>query len=69
MSWLATRVYVQVAYLLEAPETIAREVRPLLAVPDPYPCVIISLDQTQPGDLSGISHVYALDFLEGKRLV
>ena len=61
-------IYVQVAYLLESPETVAREVRALLAVPDAHPKVIISLDPVKPGDLNGVSHLYALDFLSGAPL-
>ncbi len=50
------RLYIQVAYLLERPETIEREIAPLLAVGDAHPKQLLTLDEHQPGDLQGITH-------------
>lgn len=59
------RRYIQVAYLLQSPETIERETRSLLEIPDAHPRIIISMDRSAPADLQGIVHINALDFLAG----
>ena len=50
------RCYIQVAYLLERPDTIERETAPLLAVEDAYPKLLLTLDDHQPGDFHGVVH-------------
>ena len=62
------RRYVQVAYLLESPATIARELAAFAAVRDAYPRVLLSLDPHQPADLQGVRHQSLTDFLRGAPL-
>lgn len=50
------RLYIQVAYLLERPETIDRETAPLLAQRDAYRKYLLTLDEYQPRNLQGIGH-------------
>jgi predicted AAA+ superfamily ATPase len=63
-----TRLYIQVAYLLETAETINRELAPLKHINDAYPKILITLDEFQPKDFEGIHHVSLLDFLFGSPL-
>ena len=63
-----TTIYVQVAYLLESPETIERELTSLRLVGDAYPKVLLSMDEFQPRDFEGIRHISLLDFLLGAPL-
>ena len=58
----------QVAYLLELPATIARELAAFAAVRDAYPRVLLSLDPHQPADLQGVRHQSLTDFLRGAPL-
>ena len=62
------RCYVQVAYLLESPATIERELAAFAAVRDAYPRVLLSLDPHQPADLLGVRHQSLTDFLRGAPL-
>ncbi len=62
------RWYVQVAYLLESPATIERELAAFAAVRDAYPRVLLSLDPHQPSDFEGVTHQSLTDFLRGARL-
>ena len=62
------RRYVQVAYLLESPATIERELAAFAAVRDAYPRVLLSLDPHQPADLEGVRHQSLTDFLRGAPL-
>ena len=55
--------YIQVAYLLESDETRKREVRPLIAVGDNYPKMVLSMDPLPPGDVEGIHFKNLIDFL------
>lgn len=57
------RLYVQVAYLLASPETIARELSPLQAIPDNYPKLILSLDTVFGHDLGGIQRQNLITWL------
>ena len=56
------RIYVQVAYLLAAPETVEREFGAYKTIRDNYPKYVVTMD---PVDLSrdGILHKNVLDFL------
>jgi uncharacterized protein len=56
-------LYIQVAYLLESDETRKREVRPLLAIGDNYPKMVLSMDPLPLGDVDGIQVRNLLDFL------
>ena len=62
------RRYVQVAYLLESPATIARELAAFAAVRDSYPRVLLSLDPHQPSDFEGARHQSLTEFLRGAPL-
>ena len=62
------RCYVQVAYLLESPATIERELSAFSAVRDAYPRVLLTLDAHQPADLQGVRHQSLADFLRGAPL-
>ena len=56
------RTYVQVAYVMESEATRNREFSALMAVPDQYPKLVLSLDRVDFSD-SGIVHRYLPDFL------
>ena len=56
------RLYVQVAYLMESEETREREFSSLMAVPDQYPKMVLSLDRVDFSS-NGICHRYIPDFL------
>ena len=62
------RWYLQVAYLLESPATIERELAAFAAVRDAYPRVLLSLDPHQPADFQGVKHQSLTDFLRGAPL-
>ena len=57
------RVYVQVAYLLERPETVKREVDPLLAIQDNYPKYLVTMDRHFGQDIRGVRRIHLRDFL------
>ena len=61
----AGRRYIQVAYLLESPATIERELSAFAAVSDAYPRILLSLDPYQPADFAGVSHRSLTEFLRG----
>ena len=56
------KIYIQVAYMLASPETIAREFGIFREIPDNYPKYVISMDEI---DMSrdGIIHCNIRDFL------
>ena len=60
------RTYVQVAWKLESPETLERELRPLRMIRDKHPCVVVSMDPHFNGTSDGIRHIRAEEFLLGK---
>ena len=62
------RRYVQVAYLLESPATIERELGAFAAVSDAYPRILLTLDPHQPSDFAGVSHRSLTAFLRGGSL-
>jgi len=57
------RVYVQVAYKMEAQETIDREFLALIPIDDHYPKYVVSMDDFFKDDFKGIKHVQIQDFL------
>lgn len=57
------KLYIQVAYKVESPETVEREFKPLLAVKDNYPKFVISTDEANLGNHEGIEHKNIVDFL------
>ena len=64
----AGRRYVQVAYLLDSPATIERELSAFAAAPDAYPRILLTLDPYQPADFAGVSHRPLAGFLRGAPL-
>lgn len=60
--------YIQVCYRLESESVRSREVESLLDIPGAYSKVIISMDDIDPGDLSGVRHINAIEFLRGAPL-
>ena len=59
------RHYLQVSYLIETPDTLERELRPLRAVDDQWPKTLLSLDEFRPRVFEGIRHHSIIDFLMG----
>lgn len=57
------KVYVQVAYRLDAPSTIDREFAPLLAIDDRFPKFVVSTDADWHGGFEGIEHRNITEFL------
>ncbi len=57
------KMYIQVAYKLESPETVAREFDPLLAVHDNYPKYVLTMDDFWKDNMEGIRHYHIRDFL------
>ena len=57
------RVYIQVAYLLNSPETIKREFYSLKQISDNYPKYVISLDKHQTTNNEGIIRMNLIKFL------
>ena len=56
------RMYVQVTYLMPTKETREREFGALLAIPDQFPKMVLSLDRLNLGG-NGILHMYIPEFL------
>ena len=67
IDFVATRpgetLYVQVAYLLADEATHAREFGNLLAIPDNYPKMVISMDPVIGAGHKGIRHLHIREFL------
>jgi predicted AAA+ superfamily ATPase len=67
VDFVATRerekLYIQVAYLLAGPETVAREFGVLRDIPDNYPKFVLSLDTAFGEDVEGIRRLHLVDFL------
>ncbi|BEU88233.1 hypothetical protein TAMA11512_16970 [Selenomonas sp. TAMA-11512] len=57
-----TRIYIQVAYLLAADETVAHAFTPLESIRDNYPKYVLSLDEFDRSR-NGIRHFNIRDFL------
>ncbi len=55
--------YIQVCYTLAGPETIEREFGNLAAIPDNYPKIVVSMDESSPSTRDGIMHQSLLTFL------
>jgi len=67
IDFIATRkrekIYVQVAYLLASPDTIASEFDVLQDIPDNYPKFVLSLDTIFGQDMAGIHRLNLAEFL------
>ena len=58
------KLYIQVAYLIESEVTIAREFGNLLAIPDNYPKIVVTMENTLAGaSYKGIEQINLLNFL------
>jgi len=57
------RIYVQVAYLLEKPETAEREFGNLLEIRDNYPKYVVTMDElNETSTYQGIQRMHVKDF-------
>ncbi len=61
-------VYVQVAYLLDSPGTIERELAPFGRLKDRNPCRLITMDRFQSDNFDGVRRLYLPNFLRGAEL-
>jgi predicted AAA+ superfamily ATPase len=57
------RMYLQVAATVRDEATLARELAPLLAVPDHHPKLLLTLDEDPPTTHSGVRQLNAIDWL------
>jgi len=57
------RLYIQVAYLITDDKVKEREFGNLLAIPDNFPKIVISMDEVAGGSYQGIQHLHIEDFL------
>ena len=57
------KIYIQVAYKLENPETIEREFSVLLSINDQYPKYVVTMDDFWNESIQGIHHCHIADFL------
>lgn len=62
------RVYVQVAYLVTDASTREREFGNLLAIPDNYRKIVVSMDKLSGEGYQGIEHFHIIDFLLDEEL-
>lgn len=70
VAWKASEpVYFQVTAGCSARGTLEREVRPLLAIQDNYPKVIVSLEKIYTDNCNGIKLVSLTDFLLGEQSI
>lgn len=58
--------YFQVAATVRDETTLERELRPLKAIKDNYPKILLTLDDDPAADYEGIKRINALDWLMGK---
>jgi hypothetical protein len=59
----SARIHIQVAYLLPEPATLERELRPLRAIGDQYPRLLVTMDPQFRQDHEGIRWQNIRDFL------
>jgi uncharacterized protein len=57
------RLYIQVAYTIPDDRVRDREFGNLLAIPDNYPKMVVSMDNVTGGSYNGIDHLHIEDFL------
>lgn len=62
-----TITYFQVTADMTAQETFEREMKPLRAIRDNYPKVVLTLDRFTPGDYEGIQVLQVTDWLMGEK--
>ena len=61
-----TRMYVQVCATIMDENTRSRELKPLKALDDNYPKILLTLDLLPYPDLQGIRQINIIDYLLGK---
>lgn len=59
----AEKIYLQVCYLLASEDTVQREFKPLLAIPDAYPKMVLSMDTDWGSDYHGVRRLNLVDWL------
>jgi len=59
------KIYIQVAYKMESPQTVEREFATLLAVDDQFPKYVVTMDDFWKDSINGVQHLYITDFLLG----
>ena len=57
------KVYVQVAFRMEAQSTIDREFSPLLEIRDHHTKYVVTMDDVWRDNIEGIHHMHIADFL------
>jgi uncharacterized protein len=57
------KTYFQVAYLLSSEDTVQREFKPLLLIPDAYPKFVLSMDTDWGSDYQGVQRLNVVDWL------
>lgn len=57
------KIYIQVTYLLASEDTVQREFKPLLAIPDAYPKLVLSMDTDWGSDYHGVRRLNLVDWL------
>lgn len=59
------KIYVQVAYIIPDEETKEREFGNLKLIYDNHPKFVVTLDENASGNVAGIRHVHAREFIKG----
>ena len=57
------KIYVQVAYKLDSPQTVEREFSALLEIKDQFPKFVVTMDDFWKESIEGVLHFYISDFL------
>ncbi len=57
------KIYVQVAYKLDSPQTVEREFSTLLSINDQYPKFVVTMDELWQESVEGVQHFHISDFL------
>ena len=57
------KIYVQVAYKLDNPQTVEREFSALLEIKDQFPKFVVTMDDFWKESIEGVQHFYISDFL------
>ncbi len=60
-----SKIYIQVSYILNTPETLKREFEPLENIQDNYPKYVLTMDELDFSQ-NGIIHMNIIDFLKSE---
>jgi len=63
------KIYIQVAYLINDSATKEREFGNLLAIPDNYQKIVVSMDKIIGSDYQGMKYYQIIDFLLNDKLL